>query len=77
MNKVARGQLKPYQVRPYATWRIDLPFSNPAGSHGLGGVAYDPKTRRLFVVQDFGAAFGEPVIHTFLVDNAVSTNVTY
>jgi hypothetical protein len=77
LDKVARGLMKPHQVRPYSTWRIDLPFTNTAGGHGLGGIAYDPKTRRLFIVQETALKFGEPLIHTFIVDNATAASVTY
>lgn len=75
--KVSKGVLKPYQARPYASWSIDMPYVGPAGSHSLGGIAYDPKSRRLFIVQGNAGKAGEPLIHAFQVDNAISTAPQY
>jgi hypothetical protein len=50
----------PWSVRPYATWALELPYSDESGR--LMGATYDPKNARIFVSQAFGD--GEmPVIH--------------
>jgi len=58
----------PWEVQPYATWPLALPFSSP-GSAVLNGAAYDPRSGRIFVSQGYGD--GElPVIHVFTIDAA-------
>jgi hypothetical protein len=59
---VRNGHRQPWQVRPYATWRIRLPF----GSSRIGGAAYDPKAGRIYVSQQYGEGT-DPVIHVFRV----------
>ncbi|MBI2571539.1 MAG: hypothetical protein HYV63_31400 [Candidatus Schekmanbacteria bacterium] len=46
---VRSGAVQPWEVMPYATWELALPFAND--SHVLGGVAYDPQTQRIYVSQ--------------------------
>lgn len=59
---VRAGRRKPWQVRPYAVWRLPLAFSSPY----VGGAAYDPARGRIFVTQQF--VDGEqPVVAVFKV----------
>ncbi len=59
---VRAGRLRPWQVRPYATWRLSLPFRSPQ----IGGAAYDPARGLVYISQQYvdGAA---PVIDVFKV----------
>lgn len=57
----------PWQVRPYDVWTFDFPFREDA-KH-LGGVAFDAKTRRVFVSQQLVDA-DRPVIHVFRLPEA-------
>lgn len=60
---VKAGQKEPWDVKPYATWPLTLPFSTE-GSAVLNGATYDAQTGRIFVSQGF--ADGDlPVIHVF------------
>jgi hypothetical protein len=61
---VRNGQVQPWDVRPYATWTLDLPTS--AWSTHINGAAYDPQTGRIFVSQAFGDG-AKPLIHVFTV----------
>ena len=62
LRAVRRGRKRPWQVKPYATWRLRLPF----GSGQIGGAAYDPARRLVYVSQQYGNG-SEPVIHVFRV----------
>lgn len=68
LAKVKAGKKDPWAVLPYAVWTLDLPFQT-AGRQ-LGGIAYDPVKRRLFVV-DAGVETANyanrPIIHVFSV----------
>jgi hypothetical protein len=74
-------------LRPYSYFDFTMPFEGtrespwPGGtdpdpdSHNLGGVAYDPATRRVYIVQGAGgygarAPGGTPIIHVFRVNSA-------
>jgi hypothetical protein len=57
---VRRHRRKPWQVKPYATWRLRLPFD----SGRIGGAAYDSRRQRIFVSQQYGNGT-DPVIHVF------------
>jgi hypothetical protein len=57
---VREGHLRPWAIRPYATWRLDLPFGSPT----IGGATYDPTSGRIYVSQQFGDGTN-PVIHAF------------
>ncbi len=59
---VRRGAKRPWQVRPYATWQLHLPFA----SGQIGGAAYDPTAGVIYVSQQFGNGT-DPVIHVFKV----------
>jgi hypothetical protein len=77
LAKVKNGEIQAYAPRPYATWIINMPLENLDGNHVTGGMAYDPRTGRLFVVQGHGGAYGEPVIQVFKVNNALLTTPNY
>jgi hypothetical protein len=59
---VRAGRRKPWQVRPYAVWRLSLPFSSPT----VGGVAYDPRRGLIYLAQQY-AGQAAPVIDVFRV----------
>jgi hypothetical protein len=59
---VAAGRKQPWDVKPYATWPLDLGFA--ASSVHLNGAAYDPASGRIFVSQAFGDG-NKPLIHVF------------
>jgi hypothetical protein len=59
---VRRGRRRPWQVRPYATWALHLPF----GSGRIGGAAYDPRAGSIYVSQQYGNGT-DPVVHLFEV----------
>jgi hypothetical protein len=59
------GNIKPWQVVPYATWTLTPPFQHNSGL--LGGAAYDPATQRIFLSQSFGNGTF-PVIHVYQVN---------
>lgn len=62
---VRRGSRNASRVQPYATWNFTLPFEDPSNQHLVGGAAYDPQTRRLYVSQQCAARDCEPLIHAF------------
>jgi hypothetical protein len=62
LAKVKSGQLRPWAVRPYATWELTLGFEKSVKQ--LNGAAYDPATGRIFVSQGNGE---QPIIHVFKV----------
>jgi hypothetical protein len=59
---VRKRRKRPWQVKPYATWTLRLPY----GSARIGGAAYDPAANRIYVSQQYGAGT-EPVIQVFKV----------
>jgi hypothetical protein len=61
---VKAGRTQPWDVRPYATWPLDLPFA--INNAHLNGAAYDPETGRIFVAQAFGDG-DRPLIHVLRV----------
>lgn len=74
---VKTGSISPSNLTPYNIWTFTLPNEDVNGAHNLGGVAYDPLNRRLFVVQESALPQGEPIIHVFTINNAVSQSVNY
>jgi hypothetical protein len=59
---VRRGTKKPWQVKPYATWALQLPYN----SSQIGGATYDAADGLIYVSQQYGSA-SDPVIHAFKV----------
>ena len=41
----ADHRTRPWRVRPYATWRLSLPYGSPR----IGGAAYDPRSSTIYV----------------------------
>ena len=62
LRAVRRGRTRPWQVKPYATWRLRLPF----GSGQIGGAAYNSAAGLIYVSQQYGDGT-DPVIHVFKV----------
>jgi hypothetical protein len=62
---VRAGRISPWDVKPYDTWPLTLPFST-SGSAVLNGAAYDAASGRIFVSQAFGD--GElPIVHVLAI----------
>jgi hypothetical protein len=61
---VKNGQKKPWEVPPCDVWTFDLPY--PQNRKGIGGVAYDAQSRRIYLSQQL-ADETRPVIHVFKV----------
>jgi hypothetical protein len=59
---VRKGRKRPWQVKPYATWSLSLPF----GSARVGGAAYDPARGVIYVSQQY-ANGADPVIDALAV----------
>ena len=59
---VARDQRRPWDVHPYAARTFSLPFDR--GLMTVGGVAYDPAERRIFLSALLQDDF-RPIIHVF------------
>jgi len=75
---VKQGQKRPWDVKPYATWSLELPFQSQMvngiemGAFEIQGAAYDPLTRRLFVSAYRGDG-PSPLIHVFILKNALTS----
>lgn len=61
---VKQGTKKPWEVKPYQTWELKLPFSS--GSRVLQSVAYDPASQRIFIAQR-NTDGDRPLIHVLKV----------
>jgi hypothetical protein len=77
LSKVTPAGLKPHDVKPYSVWSFTLPFEDSNGRHDTGGVAYNPKTKQLYFVQQKAGPYGEAIIHVLRVNPAVSASITY
>ena len=75
--QVKNGDKQPWDVKPYATWELALPFQSnmqngiEMGNFEIMGAAYDPVRRRLFVsaYRNDGPA---PIIHVFVLKSAIT-----
>ena len=59
---VHTGAKQPWEVKPYATWTLSLPF----GSSSIGGAAYDAAHGLIYISQQY-ANGADPVNHAFKV----------
>jgi hypothetical protein len=57
------GKVKPWEIKPYAVWKLELPIDE--GSKHLGGVAFDAENNRLYVSQLHADEWARPLIHVF------------
>jgi hypothetical protein len=63
---VRSGQRQAWDVKPYATWTLSLPFAFPSAQ--ISGVCYDAQTGRVFVSAGGVSAEGNvQLIHVFAV----------
>ena len=60
--KVARGNEAQYDVKPYATWSLSLPFTTPSTQIAILGAAYNPNTNQIYVSQSCIAPGCTPII---------------
>lgn len=70
--KVKQGLLKPWQLMPYASWRVDLPFTCAPDSAKAYGMTGDPATGRIYVAQGgttIGALY-HPLFSAFDIEGA-------
>jgi hypothetical protein len=63
---VRDGLRQPWEVRPYATWILDIPFKPSSGAAVINGAAYDSTSGRVYVSQAYGDR-SLPLIHVFRV----------
>lgn len=64
--KVRRGELQPWEVHPYAVWR--LPEMDQSGAASIAGATYDPVLGRLYVTEIFGEDANGHRVHVYQVD---------
>jgi hypothetical protein len=69
---VKNGTKNPWNIQPYATWGLTMPFTND-GTMTIHGVAYDSNTQRIFLTQAYGDG-DLPLVQVFKV-NLPSTPV--
>ena len=72
---VKNGTIEAWDVVPYARWELDLPFAT--GTKTIKGVAYDPSTQRIFVVQAGADNTASqytpyPIVHVYSLDLAAA-----
>jgi hypothetical protein len=60
LQAVKDGLMEPWEVQPYALWRLEEMDSN--GSATLAGAAYDPASGRVYLTEAYGE---EPVVHVY------------
>lgn len=68
---VKAGTYEPWEIEPYAIWRLPLPYPDVAVGVDGGASTYDPIHNKLYVVQTDAMAFGDdpaPIIHVFSVN---------
>ncbi|WP_297636486.1 hypothetical protein [Caldilinea sp.] len=58
-------QLRPWEVQPYAVWR--LTEMDAVGGASIAGAAFDPDAGRLYITEQYG---DEPVVHVYRVTAA-------
>ncbi len=67
---VKNGVKAMWEIRPYATWKLDLPFERQ-GNGGIDGAAYDASTQTLYVTRSCqdpdNGYFCGPVVHAFKI----------
>lgn len=66
LASVVGRRRRPWTVRPYGLWTLDLPFAVPAAE--VKGATYDPATRRLFLTQAWADGRDMPLVHVFQVN---------
>jgi hypothetical protein len=62
---VKSGAKQPYAVQPYATWTLNLPFSASDDDHLIGGAAFDPATKMIYISQLCKDGNCGPIIHAY------------
>ncbi len=62
LAKVKGDDQELWQPRPYATWKLTEMNNNGAAT--LAGSAYDPSTRRWYIVEQYAGA-GDSVVHVY------------
>jgi hypothetical protein len=68
LAQVRAGRRDPWEIKPYAVWPIEFPTPEPGVR--IGGVAYDPTGRRLFIAQQQADRDGfsfRSLIHVFRI----------
>lgn len=57
---VKQGQMRPWEVQPYAVWR--LTEMDAVGGASIAGAAFDPDAGRLYITEQYG---DEPLVHVY------------
>lgn len=70
---VKSGSKQPWAVTPYATWELSQ-LGNVPAEFGVGGAAYDPETKRLYVSKLL-ADGDRPLIYVYEIDNAAQSQM--
>jgi hypothetical protein len=66
LARSARGEQDPWTVRPYTIWRPAEFYLGPTPCGNVGGMAFDPQNRRLFMVdRGLDADTNATVVHVW------------
>jgi hypothetical protein len=68
---VKQGQKQIWQVQPYATWPMSLPFMSNTGEHLITAAAYDPATQRIFLAGGYSDGT-QPLVHVYTLTNGAT-----
>ena len=74
-NPVVGQVIKPWNLKPYSTWTLPITTSQSLYTVTSGSSAYDPASKRWFVVQpgaDNSPTYGLPLVHVFQVNTGAS-----
>ena len=64
---VKNGQKKSYDIRPYATWQLNLSFAS--GPERIGGAVYDPASQKIYILGEHGDG-DSPVVQVYKLNLA-------
>ena len=70
---VRAGTKKPWEILPYGVWEFTFPtttYNGQTKEFVVGGAAYDPATRRLFITQsNIDGNDPKPIVHVYEIQN--------
>ena len=76
---VASGKVNPWDIKPYAVWKLPLPFTPKNARISIGGVGYDAENQRVYICQkNADGSSARPIIHVFNLNitKPLSSNTT-
>lgn len=78
LAQAAAGSVNPWDIRPYAVWKLPLPFAPSNKRISIGGVGYDSTNQIVYICQkNSDGSSDRPIIHVYKMTQYIQESLLH